>query len=224
MRRVRGDARHKNTHVVRETDLRFWLQPVDQHVGAAVSLSEVAQAGAHAAPRYICRGTFLEQVRLRDIDIGFVDRHPVGDEVAKFAYYPVDETHEAGDVLVAGEFTSLGKPARIREVVQRHEGSDPCFDECFELVSVMGNGVSVENTFFGFDARPLQGHSVVANAKVAHQFDVLAPMLPVVDRSSGVGVVADSAGLLSPVMPVVVGVAALDLKGGRGDAQMQAGR
>src|SRR5699024_12284686 len=52
---------------------------MNEQVGAAMRLGEVAQYLAQFPPRHLTGGPFLEQVGLHCVDVRFVDRDPIGD-------------------------------------------------------------------------------------------------------------------------------------------------
>ena len=107
-----------------------------------------------------------------------------------------------------------GQPARVGEMVERHDGIDAPIPQALALPPVVGQGAPGELTGRRFDPAPFDGEPVVVEAQAGHQIGVFLPAIPRVagvSRRFGAG----RAGCVLELPPVVVGVPSLDLMGRR---------
>ena len=150
-------------------------------------------------------------------DVRLVDRAADRDEVADVGDRALAVAREAVDDLRRLPAADRRDPARVREVVERHDRLHALFVAFGEHPPVVVERGDRELAVLGLDPRPLDREAVGAEAVIAHERDVVGVAVV------AVGAVArrlDARGV-GPVLerpPVVVPVAAFDLMRGRGHA------
>ena len=148
-------------------------------------------------------------------DVGLVEGAGPSDEVAEMGDGALDVAGEALGRVGSLPAAAVGEPARRREVVEGDHRGDAALVTGRAHAPVVVEGGRGELPFGGLDPAPLQREAVGAEAEVGHEVDVLGPAM---ERVTGVAARCDTSrvGVVLPVPPVVVDVAAFDLVRGRG--------
>ncbi len=216
-------ARRERPGMVGDADLRpIALDAVDQLVAADVRHGGVAQHRHGVSPRLVAGRPGAEHVGLRGVDVGFVDGHPLVDEVVERPHGRLRVPQVRRRRVFRGETAARREPAGVDEVVQRHQRPDALVPQIGDLLAVAVQHGMVELPRARFDAGPLHAEARDRQPQRAHQLVVLPPPVPVVGGAKRGRPVGDVAGHAGPIQPVVVLVAALDLGGGRRGTDEQA--
>jgi hypothetical protein len=176
-------------------------------VREAVGVEVAALPGREDAP----------QVAHHREDVGLVDRAAHRDQIAEVRDRALAVTREAVDDLGCLPSAERGRPARIREVVERDHRLHALFVALGDHPPVVVERRTRELAVFGLDARPLDREAVSAEAVDAHERDVVHVEMEAVRAVAG-GLHARTARCVLERPPIVVRVAALDLVRGRGHA------
>ncbi len=222
LRRRRG--RVEQPQVVDDAHPQRGIDGADRRGGGGVA----AQHGGGGAERLDDAGRAgrpeAQQIALRHIDHGLVDRTP---ELAQVAQ-PLDGArHKAGEAqgrVGVQPAAELFEPARVGEVVQRDHGRDAAPPQRQQQLAVALDRGLVEGAVARLDPAPLHREPVRVLSQRRDPIEVGRRVAPPAAGVARAIAAPDPAGLLLPVPPLVVVVLALDLVGCRGRAPEEARR
>src|SRR5438309_3186738 len=168
------------------------------------------------------RWVHAEHIAAETEALRLIDGAGVTDQVAKRRRYAVAVPLEQLRKSRRREAALVVEPHRQREVVKREDGRDPLLAAGGEHAPVVVERRARELALGRLDARPLDPEAECVVAQVSLQRDVFAVAVVEV---AGVARRLDARRHLFvlPPPPVAVGVAALDLVGGHGGAEQEAG-